>query len=114
VMVKHASGDLTTVCDQLDCFDPVWLPDGKSIVYAREDLGAEVQGLFRVSADGTTTTTVYAGNAGAISPCIARDGHTVFFQTVLDNAPWDAIARVDGTSAATVVITGARHPRCQP
>ncbi len=64
--------------------DPWWSPDGKKVVFERDDLAADNADLWLINADGTglrrlTDCNADPGCGGNFTPAWTPDGHTIVF-----------------------------------
>lgn len=108
-------------------FDPVWAPDGQTIVFSQNQSGVYLLNsccrLARVNVS-TGVITAITGSIGAVRPDISPDGTTVTYDTpagvwtisiaggsavLRASSGRDAYFSADGSSLAFISVSGGQH-----
>ncbi len=95
--------------------DPVWMPDGSSVLFASTSTGRQSLVRTLTAAPNAAVSIVIAGEIAPTphSPTVSPDGKRVAFTTVSKTAPHKvAVVGVDG-SRLTILGDG-RHPSWSP
>jgi Tol biopolymer transport system component len=88
--------------------DPLWTPDGKSVIYSSGGGLAGARNLFRRAADGTgTVEPLTQGTAGMFPSAITADGHALIFQ---EGRPAGGTA-ADRGDLMLLPLVGERRPQ---
>ena len=96
---------LTDLPDQVDAGAPDWSPDGRRLVFAVFDNGAETAHIDTIGADGTGQQTVFApvGSLSASDPVFSPDGTKIAFAYKHGADIWTV--NLDGTGMTNVTDT---------
>lgn len=96
---------LTDLADQVNPGAPDWSPDGRRLVFAVLDSGAERARIYTIGADGAGQQTVFApvGSLSASDPVFSPDGTRIAFAYERGADIWTV--NPDGTGITNVTDT---------
>jgi Tol biopolymer transport system component len=92
---------------------PTWTPDGKSLVYVRDDEGTGYA-VHRIQPDGSGEAVIVTLDHAAGKPSVSPDGETVAVGLTLGAISSELVTVTLATGAMTTLVQNALDPQYQP